>query len=117
MLDLASTNKSAIKNIFKSNNSNPLAAFWPPHDIYTVRNNIDASKPKKFMQHITAICNTNFWKAKSMFKVNFRERVKTGGGLRWGIEHEQADKLNQLGAVQFRYYFFKPFIYNKYSGK
>ena len=52
-----------------------------------------------------------------MFKVNFRERVKTGGGLRWGIEHEQADKLNQLGAVQFRYYFFKPFIYNKYSGK
>ena len=117
MLDPDSTNNSDIKNIFKSNNSNPLAAFWPPHDMYMVKNNIDPSKPKKFMQHITAMCNTNFWKAKSMFKVTFGERVKTGGGLRWGIEHEQSDKLNQLGDLQFRYYFVKPFIDKKYSDK
>ena len=80
MLDRDSTNKSAIKNIFKSNNSNPIAAFLTPHDIYAVRNNTDPRKPKKFMQHITAMCNTNFWKAKIMFKVTFGERVKTWAG-------------------------------------
>ena len=46
MLDRSSTNKSALKNIFKSNNSNPIAAFWPPHDISMVRNNIDPRKTK-----------------------------------------------------------------------
>ena len=117
MLDRASTNKSAIKNIFKINNSNPIAAFLTPHDISTVRKNIDPRKPKKFMQHITAMCNTNFWKAKSMFKVTFGERVKISGGLRWRIGHEQADKLNQLRAVQVRDYFVKPCINNKYSDK
>ena len=50
-----------------------------------------------------------------MLKVTFGDRVNTGGGLCWYIEHNQAEKLHQLGAVQVRDQFFKPCIDNKYG--
>ena len=116
-LDRASTNKAALTKLTEVLSVVVFASYCVPHGTSSIGKKFEPGLAKAFMSHITAACSATLCKAKGLFKGMYNERIRIGGGVRWGIEHEQAEQLNRLGVVSVRDNFIRPCVTNKYSEK
>eukprot|EP00956_Cyclotella_meneghiniana_P040828 scaffold206395_cov26-Cyclotella_meneghiniana.AAC.2 len=96
-IDRAGTNKKALNVLEQKDHVKSLGAYCVPHGLSGCGKKRDLTAAENVLKAHTGMVKYKLCKARTFFRLRFKERAMKRGGVRWGVEHELCAQIDRIG--------------------